>query len=238
MEELDLVGKQIKCFTDNKTLDVNALSILQMLYPTYQTVDSVFSIFPDVPFIYIGDLRYINKVKERTEPYIIVSTTGEYDFTDKETLLKVAYQHHKKEIPKYILESYNSWTQNQFYYNLKIIILLGSSADKEFLDKHLLLDVINNVISPIKLIKDYLRDIEIEPTSYLENDLLSFMGRSINLNTAPTKNKKSLKMRATFYNICNKNIPVAIDNLINSNISNIDLRNLNFILDLVWANRN
>ena len=117
MDKLDLIGKQIKCYIDNKTIDYNALSILQMLYPTYQTVYTVFDIYPDVPFIYIGDLKYINKVKERSEPYILVATTGEYDFTDKETLLKVAYQYHGKEIPKYVLEAYKEWTQSHIHTN-------------------------------------------------------------------------------------------------------------------------
>lgn len=238
MEQLDLIGKQIKCYIDNKTIDYNALSILQMLYPTFQTVDNVFNIYPDIPFIYIGELKYINKVKEREEPYILVSTTGEYDFTDKETLLKVAYQYHRKEIPKYILESYQTWSQSQFYYNLKLIILLGSAADKDFSDKKLLLNIINNITSPVRLIKEYLKDIETESTEFLENDLLSFMGRCINITAGTTKNKKSLKMRATFYSMCNKNIPIAMENLVNSNISNLDLRNLNFILDLIWLNRN
>ena len=59
MEQLDLNYKQIKCYIDNKTIDYNALSILQMLYPTYQTVSTTFDIYPDVPFIYIGDLKCI-----------------------------------------------------------------------------------------------------------------------------------------------------------------------------------
>lgn len=237
-ETLDLNGKQIKCYIDNKTIDDNALSILQMLYPTYQTVSSTFDIYPNIPFIYIGDLKYISKVNEREEPHILVATTGEYDFTDKATLLKVAYLYHGKEVPKYILDSYETWTTQQFYYNIKIIILLGTAADKEFIDKKLLLNIVNNITSPIKLLKDYLKDIENESTDFLENDLLSFIGRSSNINMGTTKNKKSLKMRATFYQVCNKNIEEAIDNLLNSNIDNLDLRNLNFILDLVWLNRN
>jgi hypothetical protein len=52
--KLDLNGKQIKCYTDSKNIDYNALSILQMLYPNYQTVTTVFDIYPDIPFIYIG----------------------------------------------------------------------------------------------------------------------------------------------------------------------------------------
>lgn len=237
-DKLDLNGKQIKCYIDSKTMDTNALSILQMLYPTYQTVYTVFDIYPDIPFIYIGDLKYIKKVKERKEPYILVATTGEYDFTDKETLLRVAYLRHGKEVPKYILEVYKTWTTAQFYYNLKLIILLGVAIDKELADKQLLLNVVNNVASPIRLIKDYLKDTEVESTEYLENDLLSFIDRSSNIDQGTTKNKKSLKVRTTFYQVCKNNIPTAIDNLINSNIENLDLRNLNFILDLVWATRN
>ena len=235
---LDLVGKQIKCYIDSKTIDYNALSILQMLYPNFQTVCTVFDIYPDIPFIYTGDLRYIKKVKERTEPYILVATTGDYDFTDKETLLKVAYLYHGKEVPKYILEVYKTWTTNQFYYNLKLIILLGVAADKELLEKKLLLNIVNNVTSPVVLIKDYLKDIETESAEYLVNDLLSFMDRSSNIQRGTTKNKKSLKVRTTFYQICKKNIPTAIENLIDSNISSLELRNLNFILDLIWPTRN
>ena len=236
--KLDLNGKQIKCYTDSKNIDYNALSILQMLYPNYQTVTTVFDIYPDIPFIYIGDLRYVKKVKERKEPYILVATTGDYDFTDRETLLKVAYLHHGKEVPKYIQEIYKTWSNSQFYYNLKLIILLGVSIDKELEEKQLLLNVINNATSPIRLVKDYLRDIETESTEYLENDLLSFIDRSSNINKGTTKNKKSLKVRTTFYQVCNKNIKIAVDNLVNSNIENLDLRNLNFILDLVWSTRN
>ena len=237
-EKLSLIGKQIKCYIDNKTIDYNALSILQMLYPTFQTVYTVFDIYPDIPFIYLGDLKYINKVKERKEPYILVATTGDYDFTNKETLLTVAYGIHGKQVPKYIKDIYETWTQNQFYYNLKLIILLGTSIDKELIEKQLLLNIVNNVTSPIRLIKQYLQDIDNESTDYLENDLLSFINRSSNINAGTTKNKRSLKLRTTFYQICNKNIESSVNALLDSNISNIDLRNLNFILDLIWPNRN
>lgn len=237
MEQLDLNYKQIKCYLDNKNIDYNALSILQMLYPTYQTVNSTFDIYPDVPFIYIGDLKYINRVKNRQEPYILVATTGEYNFTDKETLLKVAYMKHKKEIPKYILAIYKTWSHEQFYNNIKNIILFGTSINKELNNNTILLDVINNITSPIKVIKSYLKNIETNDTKYLENDLLSFIDRSSNLNINTTKNKKTLQLRTRFYAMSNKNIQTAINNLIDSNIDNLELRNLNFILDLIWLNR-
>jgi len=237
MEALDLNYKQIKCYLDTKTIDYNALSILQMLYPTYQTVDSTFNIYPDIPFIYIGDLKYINIINNRPEPHIIVATTGEYDFTDKETLLKVAYLKHNKKIPKYILEIYKTWSNEQFYNNIKYIILFGTSIDKELNNNMVLLNIINNITNPIKVIKSYLEDIETNDVIYLENDLLSFIDRCNNLNINTTKNKKTLQLRARFYTMSNKNIKDAINNLIDSNIDNLELRNLNFILDLIWLNR-
>ena len=237
MEQLDLIGKQVKCYTDSKTLDYNALSILQILYPDFQTVYSVFDIYPGIPFIYLGELKYVSKVKERKEWYIIVSSTGEYDLTNREDLLKVVYAHHKKEVPKYIKDVYETWTQSQFYYNLKLIALLGSSVDRQFIDRRMLINIINNITSPVRLTKEYLQDTERETTEFLENDLLSFIDRSANINTATTKNKKSLRLRATFYQLCCKNLPGAIENLVNSNIENLDLRNLNFLLDLIWLDR-
>lgn len=237
MEKLNLVGKQVKCFVDSKNIDYNALAILQMMYPNYQTVYSVFEIYPDMPFIYLGELKYISKVKERTEPHIIVSTTGDYDFTDKESLLKAVYAFNKKEVPKYIKDVYDTWTQNQFYYNIKLILLLGSSVDKEFAERKMLINIVNNVTSPVRMLKEYLRDTETETVEYLENDLLSFINRSANINLGTTKNKKSLKIRTTFYQICKNNITEAVNNLVESNIENLELRNLNFILDLVWLRR-
>lgn len=237
MEKLDLVGKQIKCYIDNKTIDYNALSILQMLYPTYQTVDSTFEIYPDIPFIYIGDLKYVNIVNNREEPHILVATTGEYDFTDRETLLKIAYMKHNKKIPQYILDIYKNWNDEQFYYNVKYIILFGTSIDKESFNNIVLLDIINDITNPIKVIKDYLKNIESNDVKYLENDLLSFIDRSNNLNINTTKNKKSLQLRAKFYAMSNKNVKEAVNNLIESNVDNLELRNLNFILDLIWLNR-
>lgn len=237
MEQLDLNYKQIKCYIDNKTIDYNALSILQMLYPTYQTVSTTFDIYPDVPFIYIGDLKYISSVNNRKEPHIIVATTGEYDFTDKETLLKVAYMKHKKKIPQYVLDIYRTWGSEQFYNNIKNIILFGTSIDKELNNNTILLDVINNITNPIEVIKLYLKGIETNDVLYLENDLLSFIDRSANLNINTTKNKKTLELRAKFYAMSNKNIKEAVNNLINSNIDSLELRNFNFILDLIWLNR-
>lgn len=237
MDQLDLNYKQIKCYIDNKTIDYNALSILQMLYPTYQTVSSTFDIYPEVPFIYIGDLKYINIVNNRPEPHIIVATTGEYDFTNKETLLEIAYLKHNKKIPKYIQDIYKTWSQEQFYNNIKFIILFGTAIDKELSNNVILLNIINNITNPIKVIKSYLEDIESNDVNYLENDLLSFIDRSANLNINTTKNKKTLELRAKFYAMSNKNVKTAINNLIESNIDNLELRNFNFILDLIWLNR-
>ncbi len=234
---IDLVGKQIKCYKDVSHIDENALSILQMLYPMYSIVKTVFEIEYDRPFIYIGDLRYINAVNKRTEPHIIVATTGEYDFTDRDTLIKFAYQYHNKNVPNYMKDVYKSWNDEQFFNNIKLIIVNGVPKDRDINNDIMFLNILNNITNPIKLIQDYFKDVTDSNINYIENDLLSFISRSRNINISNIKGDKSLKLRLVFKSICDKNIEYAISNLLDNNIDNIELRNLNFLLDLCWRNR-
>lgn len=78
----DLLNKQVICPDP---------SILQFMYPNFKLVKSEFAIFPDEPFIWNGDPKYISKIKKRPELHIIIANTGEYDLTDPETLVKLAY---------------------------------------------------------------------------------------------------------------------------------------------------
>lgn len=95
----DLLNQQVCCyFTDKKTkktiLKSEAIDLLMLMYPGFKVVKSEFEIERGVPFIYIGKPDYIYKVKERLEPHIIVSKTGIYDLTDRDTLINLAYSKH------------------------------------------------------------------------------------------------------------------------------------------------
>lgn len=83
----DLLNKQVICPDP---------SILQFMYPNFKRVKTEFEIFPDEPFIWNGDHKYIDKVKKHTELHIIIANTGDYDLTDMKTLVDLAYIKHGK----------------------------------------------------------------------------------------------------------------------------------------------
>lgn len=83
----ELLNKQVVC--DN-------IALLQFMYPNFRVVKTTFEIYPEEPFIWIGDSKYISKIHKRTELHIIVASTGEYDLTNMDTLIKLAYMKNNK----------------------------------------------------------------------------------------------------------------------------------------------
>ena len=83
----ELLNKQVVC---------NDVALLQFMYPNFRVVKTTFEIYPEEPFIWVGDSKYISKIHKRTELHIIVASTGEYDLTDMKTLIQLAYMKHNK----------------------------------------------------------------------------------------------------------------------------------------------
>ena len=58
--------------------------------------DVIYSINTNKPFIYSGSGLIFELVKKSDVPYIIVSSSGDYNLDDRETLLELAYKKHNK----------------------------------------------------------------------------------------------------------------------------------------------
>lgn len=239
-----LIGKQLVAYSSiggKWVLNQDVVSLLKMMFPDYKLVNSKFEIFPDKPFIYIGDIKWINSVMNRSEPHIILATTGEIDLTDRKQLCEVLYTGHNKKVPQYLEELIEQWDDQTFYYNMKFVYLQGVVPDKELQKNELFLNIISNFNNPIKLIQAYFDSIEsmgeINSLKYLESNLLSFITKSRNIDDVNTKNKFMFSLRQSFYYSYNKNVSNAVYRLLDSNIDNLELKNLNFILDLIWKAR-
>lgn len=92
-----LINHQVCCYktVGNKSvIDYGAIDLLRIMYPHFKVVNSIFEIDDGHPFIYIGKMEYIFKAQQRLEDHIIVSTTGDYDLTDRNTLIDLAYYKH------------------------------------------------------------------------------------------------------------------------------------------------
>lgn len=238
----DLIGTQVNASTRL------SLDLLKFMYPSFKIVKTEFDIFPGQPFIYIGDLKWINKIKSHKEPYIIVSSTGEYDLTDRHTLMEIAYKKHNKTIPKYIedlglLKSprEGGWSDDDFIYNWKYVWLLGTTVDKEVDRSNMFYSILENLSIPANLTTKYLELLDKEGTTdgadYLDRALISFIKKSRNISQENTKNQKMLAIRHTFTSSYSQFVPQAILNMLESPIEYQPLKLLNFMLDITWSRR-
>lgn len=88
----DLLNLQV-CGIRKEGIAQSVISYLRIMYPTFRLVRTEFEIYDGEPFIYIGEPKYVYKYQNRPELHIIVSSTGEYDLTDRDTLINLAYSH-------------------------------------------------------------------------------------------------------------------------------------------------
>lgn len=87
----DLINKQVMC---------SDVGVIQFMYPMFRIAktkdDVIYSINTNQPFIYSGSGLLFELVKKSDVPYIIVSSAGDYNLDDRETLLELAYKKHNK----------------------------------------------------------------------------------------------------------------------------------------------
>lgn len=242
----ELLNKQVCCYKmhekSKKQIFIDdALSFLTLVFPDFKIVRSEFDIYPGESFIYVGDMKWIPKIQKRTEPHVIVSTTGEFDLTDRKQVIDLAYLHNGKKVPKYLeelIDEKTGWTDEQFWYNARQIWLTGDIPGKELVKNDLFIKIITNFNRPIEMTKAYLEALDRigdDALKYIESSLLRFIKGAKTPNSSAKKGM--LKLQQEFYYNYIQNVPQAIQNLLDNPIDNKELKYLDFLLDLCWPNR-
>lgn len=231
MDQDSLLDQQViakKVVNGKWVLDDNVISILKMMYPDFRLVNSMFEIYPDDSFIYIGNDKYINSVKNKPNPHIIVANTG-INLLDRNILLEYVYSHiGVKSVPKFFEEKklLKLWDDETFYYNLKFILLIGSVPDKELDTSNLFFKLLSSLTSRIEPIELYLTSLD--KVKYFERSLISFLSNSKDIS----EDDKIADIRTNIMNSIGGNISGAVNNLLDSGIDSDELRFLNFLFDL------
>lgn len=241
----ELIGKQICCYKNNK-LDNTAMSCLRIMYPLFKVVSTEFDIYPGEPFIYTGDIKWVHKIQKYKEPHIIVASTGEYDLTNRATLMQLAFMKHKKQVPKYLdatdggIDLEKDWDLYTFMLNWKYVWLLGTPLDKVKEQNKTFFTLLDSLSSPVKLIAEFSNAMSTygeDTFKYLEYTMISFIYKCKDMTVENTKSQKMLEIRSKFINSFSGNIHNAVWNLTHSTIDYQPLRFLNFLLDLTWPDR-
>lgn len=205
-----LLGQQVigfKASKDKWVLDEDVVSILRMMYPEFRLVKGVFDIYPDDSFIYIGDSKYINSVKNKPNPHIIVATTG-INLLDREVMLECVYEFLGKSVPKTVKDIYKLWDDSTFYSNLKFLLVLKSIPDKTIRSSNFLLDVVSVLYKGTNFLGPYytILDSGLDEFEFFEFSFLSFVSKSMNLDSDTTSSGYMYNIRSSFVDLCGKNV--------------------------------
>lgn len=220
----------------NHSVKIKDIDFLLFLYPDYIITDKL-PMFSDNNIIWIGESKYINKLKELNINYIVVSSVGEIDLNDRLTLLDVVFSKWKRIIPKYLLEFYQDLDDSTFREQVEYMWVTGKWRLKEYDNTGAFLEFLRSFnTDTVTISKTYLQLLNKVGAEYIEMSLLTFLNRVV----IPTNNiswwyKKVIEeFKRAKYN----SIKPAILNYMNSPIYNTELRVFNFILDLNRRHQN
>lgn len=214
----------------NHSVKVKDLGLIQFMYPDYVILDKPI-LFIDRPIIFTGPTRYINSIKELGVNYIIVSELSDFDLTKREVLLDIVFAHHNKNVPKYLLEFYEDLDEDLFMELVKSYWITGKWNLKEYDTMGIFLKLLQSFkTDTYQISKTYLQLLDDVGVDYIESALFTFLNRVVNPSGRLSNWYK--KVIDDYSRSKYTSIKPAVDNFINSNIDNQELKVFNLILDL------
>ena len=214
----------------NHSVKIRDIGLLQFMYPDFIILDKPV-LFIDKPFIFIGETKYLNRMKELGVNYIIVTELAEYDLTDRRTLLEVTFGKYNKEIPKYVLSFYEDLDDNTFRELFEYHWITGKWLLKEYNNVGVFLEFLMSFKTDTYTIgKTYLQLLDKVGAEYIEMSLLTFLNRVV---SPSGKLSKWYQQTIDNYKLSKYSlIKPAIENYMESPVYNTDLRMFNLIMDL------
>lgn len=214
----------------NHSVNIKDLGLLQFMYPDYIVLDKPV-LFSEKPIIFIGETKYINRIKALGVNYIFVSVVGEYDLTDRLVLLEVVFSKYNKPVPKYVLSFYKDLDDITFRELIEEYWITGKWSLKEFDNTGAFLEfLISFKTDTYNITKTYLKLLDKVGAEYIEMSLLTFLNRVVlpsgKLSKWYQKTIDDFKLSKA------QLIEPALTNYIESPIRNSELRIFNLVLDL------
>lgn len=214
----------------NHSVIVDDIGFLQFLYPNFIILDKPV-MFSEKPIIFIGETKYLNRIKALGVDYIIVSSVGEINLTDRLTLLKVIFSKYNRPVPKYVLEFYNDLDDFTFRELVEYYWVTGKWRLKEYDNVGVFLEFLKSFkTNTVQISRTYLELLRKVGAEYIEMSLLTFLNRVV---SPSAKLSKWYKQLIDAFRIAKKDlIEPSLYNYMKSPIYNSELRTFNLVLDL------
>lgn len=214
----------------NHSVKVEDLGLLQFMYPNFIVLDKPI-LFTDKPIIFTGDNKYLNQIRSLGVDYILVSELAEYDLTNRLVMLEVIFSKWKRKVPKYLLNFYKDLDDFEFRELVEQFWITGKWGLKEYDNTGAFLEFLMSFkTDSLNIIKTYLKLLDKVGAEYIEMSLLTFLNRVVTPSNRLSKwyQKVIDEYKHSKYDL----IKPALDNYVDSQIYNTELRVFNLILDL------
>lgn len=214
----------------NHSVKVSSVERLQFFYPDFVVLKYPVA-FIDKPIIFVGETKYLNKIKSLGVDWIFVSALAEYDLTKRDVLLDMVFSKYKRKVPKYIQEIQDDFDDTLFNNLIDYYWLTGKWLLKDIESSGLFLKFLQSFRTDTTTIaKTYLELLDHASAEYIETSLLTFLYK---VQHPSSKLSRWYKQVIDEYSISKKvQIPDAIVKYLNSPIDNRELKVYNLILDL------
>ena len=202
----DLINKQVMC---------SDVGVIQFMYPMFRIAktkdDVIYSINTNQPFIYSGSGLLFELVKKSDVPYIIVSSSGDYNLDDRETLLELAYKKHNK---KPTSSNYFLMTTkyDEFLYYFKYLWICGELPNLYIESEFAVNSLLEVIDCPRLFLAMLLKCCNDKNVNKIEEMLIMFIINSVENKVSSITNNWLYSKQQKFCYLYKRKLPNAIKN--------------------------
>lgn len=222
----------------NKRLTAGNINILRFMFPRYDLVDDTnLPEKPIRPAIFYGnkDLidTFVKRYKDNNIDFIVKAFYSDINLDDRRVLANIIFEKWRNAtMPKYLDEIIDSIPQDQFDEMVKIKWVSGKWKIYKIEDENNFLTMVEELNkSKFEFIKSYFRCLENNKPYILESSIITFLlkAKAKNYQGNSFQYRKKLEMyKGEKLNSTLK----AIDNALEFNIDNPELRLLNILMNI------
>lgn len=222
----------------NKRLTAGSVNLLRFMFPRYDIINETnIPEKPIRPAIYYGNKEYIDlfvkRYRDNNVDFIVKAFYSDINLDDRRVLANIIFEKWRNAtMPKYLEEIIDNIPQDQFNEMVKIKWVSGKWKINKIEDENNFLTMIEELNkSKFEFIKSYFRCLENNKPYVLESSILTFLlkAKSKNYSGDSFQYKKKLEM---YKGDKLDNTLKAIDNALEFNIDNPELRLLNILMNI------
>jgi len=227
----------------NKRLTAGNVNKLRFMFPRYQLINETnIPEKPTKPAIYYGsnDLAdtFINIYRANNIDFIVKAFYSDINLDDRRVIANIIFEKWRNAtMPKYLEEIIDNIPQDQFDEMVKIKWVSGKWKINKIEDENNFLTMIDELNkSKFEFIKSYFRCLENNKPYILESSILTFLLKA--KSKSYTGNSFNYKKKLEMYKgVKLDNTLEAIDNALEFNIDNPELRLLNILINIQDSNK-